>query len=373
MRSAYDRPTEISLLQQPAGLPAEAMGSTFPTPAPFRMAATIVGVGLFAAVLLGLSRDPRKEIAAVAAPSVERFAASSQTLVERDTRLLAATAAERLDAVLDPLFSDFHNRVPAFGEWAFGWRTGYRLLREGMLTAITLPFVKSPRLEQVNSAWDELIATKFDELVLHPAGGIPALRSAHERWLADMRPTVDAVIADTVRTVALLHGQTPPLQLGEESGEASPTEEVPILSEISTATGPIKARTARPLLARLTIRPPVAAAVTAAGEAIGNQGETLLGGASTLAATIVAFLSIDYMLSQTDASIHRAGLEAEVHRVLENQHQSLRSTWLAEEQAKIDTRLARVRPLLNAGDANPLPNSVPVHVAPETDPLVPGQ
>ena|GEM_PF-3060517 len=360
-------------LQQFADSPTE-VGRTFLTSALFRLLATIASVGLFTVMLLGLSREPRKEVAALPIITAEQFTASTQAMVNRDTHLLAATAAERLDAVLDPLFADFHSRVPDFGEWAFGWRTGYRLLREGMLTAITLPFVKSPRLERIDSAWDESIATKFDELVLRPAGGIPALRSAHERWLAEMRPTVDAVVTDTLHTVALLHGQMLSSPLAEESEESLPTtEEVPIIDKVTTTTGPIKARAARPLLARLAIRPPVAAAVTAAGEAIGNQGETLLGSASTLGAIVVTFLSIDYMLSQTDASIHRAGLEAEVNRVLEEEHQSLRKTWLAEEQVRIDARLARIRPLLAAGDANPLPNSVPVRVAPEMGLPVPGQ
>lgn len=271
---------------------------------------------------------------------------SSQSLIERDTRILATTAAKRLDAILDPLFADFHSRVTLFGEWAFGWRTGYRLLRQGMLTAITLPFSESSELSKVNTVWDELIASKFNELVLEPSGGVAELRSMHDRWRANLRPIVEYVLADTVRTVALLHGQAMPLLQDDADEGFTAEDEFPFVSEVTAAASPIKMRAARPLLSRITLRPPVAAAVTAAGEAIGNQTETLLGSVSNLAAVIVAFLSIDYMLSQTDAGIHRPNLELEVHRVLENEHKRLRKVWLAEQQAEVEARLTQIRPFL---------------------------
>jgi len=274
---------------------------------------------------------------------------SSQALIERDTRLLATTAAKRLDALLDPLFSDFHSRVTLFGEWAFGWRTGYRLLREGMLTAIALPFSDSPELARVNTAWDGLIAGKFNELVLEPSGGIAVLHNMHDHWRASLRPVVEHVIADTVRTVALLNGQVMPLLQDDDADGFIQAGEFPFVAEVTAVASPIKMRAARPLLSRITLRPPVAAAVTAAGEAIGNQTETLLGSVSNLAAVVIAFLSIDYMLSQTDAGIHRPNLESEVHRVLENEHQRLRKAWLAAQQAEVETRLAQIRPFLVRG------------------------
>lgn len=274
---------------------------------------------------------------------------SSQILIERDTRILATTAAKRLDALLDPLFSDFHNRVPLFGEWAFGWRTGYRMLREGMLTAIALPFSDTPELARINTVWDDLIAGKFNELVLEPSGGVAALRNLHDQWRSGLRPTVERVLADTVRTIALLNGQAMPLLQDDDPEGISPEEEFPFVAQVTAAASPIKVRAARPLLSRITLRPPVAAAVTAAGEAIGNQTETLLGSVSNLAAVIVAFLSIDYMLSQTDAGLYRPNLEAEIHRVLENQHQRLRSDWLAEQQNDVAARLAQIRPFLGNG------------------------
>jgi hypothetical protein len=319
-----------------------------------------------------LPLSSKKTPLALPPPVFAQVTTSSETLLERDTRILANTAAERLDTILEPLFADFHSRVPEFGEWAFGWRTGYKFLREGMLTAITLPFSQFHRMEKIDSVWNELIATKFNDLVLQPAGGIPALERAHEQWLKEMRPTVDKVMMDTLRTVTLLHGQALSSQIADEWEEDQPLPPEPsplLMANVSSAASTIKIRTARPLLARLTIRPPVAAAVTAAGEAIGNQTETLIGSVSNLGAVIVAFLSIDYMLSQTDAGLHRPGLEADIHRIIENEHQRMRKTWLAEQQTIIDTRLSRISPLLDTEKpraSGPLPSSVPAHGALET-------
>ncbi len=362
----------IPSAHQPAK-PLAPTDNTHPALPRPRLGTAMAGMGLLALLSLSLSHYPPKEVAAGTTPTPAQMTTPIQTLIERDRNLLAATAAERLDAAIDPLFADFHDRVPAFGEWAFAWRTGYRMLRDGMLTAITIPFSDPPRVEKIDSAWDELIAGKFDELVLHPAGGVPALRSAHERWLADMRPIVDAVLADTLRTVTLLHGETHALPPKE--AQATPlTEKVHILDNIPDTTDPVKVNAARPLLSRFLIRPHVATAVAAAGAAIGNQGETWLGWTSQLGATITSYLMIDFILSQTGAGIYRPGLEADVHHVLENEQQNLRKTWLAEEQERIDARLAQIRPLLNGeGTTTPPPNSVPANAAPGTAHPAPGQ
>jgi hypothetical protein len=171
----------------------------------------------------------------------------------------------------------------------------------------------------------------------------------------------------------LLYGKTLPFRPAETPEENIPaTEPVSLRSEVSVAAGSIKMRAARPLLARLTIRPPVAAAVTAAGEAIGHQTETLLGSVSNLSVIIMTFLYFDYMFSQVDTGLHRPGLEAEIHKILNNEHQRLRAAWLTEEQTTIATRMAQIHPFLN-GEVNPPPSSVPTHVVPETAPLSQGQ
>ena len=358
-------------LPLPSANPLAFARRVLPTlPRPLTATITVL-LGAVSVMLFSFLRAPQQGVAAIPTKMVEQSLPSSQELIDRDSRLLAATAAERLDAVLDPLFMDFHDRVPTFGEWAFGWRTGYRFLRDGMLTAITLPFADPPRMGKINSAWDELIASKFDELVLHPAGGVPALRSAHERWLADMRPIVDAVAMDTLRTITLLHGQAQALP-PRESLPPTPTEKVHLLDELPAITDPVKYSAARPLLTRFLVRPHVASAVAAAGAAMGNEGTTLIGSATQLGATIFSFLTFDFMFNQINSAVYRSGLEEDVYRVLENEHQELRKTWLAEEQERIDARLAQTRLFLSAGDATLPPNSVPGHATPGTDRPAPG-
>jgi hypothetical protein len=124
-------------------------------------------------------------------------------------------------------------------------------------------------------------------------------------------------------------------------GEAS------LLSALGAITGPVKTQAVRPLLTRLTIRPPVAAAVTAAGEALGGVTDlamvTSVGG---MAATVAGFLSIDYLISRADAVVHQADLEQAVNDALDTQQEHLRRVWLATMQAEIDARTSRVAAML---------------------------
>lgn len=270
------------------------------------------------------------------------------TMLKRDADLLAGLAAERLDNTLNPLFSDYHQRLTEFTDWAFQWRTSYALLRRGAVTALTLPFSESPRLQQFGASWDDLIAARFDELVLRPSGGLAALHSAQDRWSTDIGSALEVLAQDSLRTIALLQGQEPPT-LAEAVPPLGNTAETDAALQrvFDNATSPIKTRMVRPLVTRLTIRPPVAAAVTAAGESLAGAGEmALLGSFTSLAVTIAGFLSIDYLLSWADAALSRQEFEAEMHHLLDIERENLRQAWLASMQQEIDGRLSQIRALI---------------------------
>jgi hypothetical protein len=88
----------------------------------------------------------------------------------------------------------------------------------------------------------------------------------------------------------------------------------------------------------------VAAAVTAAGEAIAGSGElALFGGITSVVVTVAGFLSVDYLLSRADAAASQQELTLELRRVLDVERENLRRMWLAEAKQDIDARLAQVR------------------------------
>ncbi len=333
----------------------------------------MLGVGIGVAILFGLSRYSHRT-ATASTPTLSPIVIESKTLIERDKALLMTTATERLDAFLDPLFSDFHDRVPAFSEWAFAWRTSYYLLRDEVIAVVALPFSHPFDPEKLLTTWDEYIASQFDQIVLQPSGGIPALRSAHERWVVDMRSITETVAVDTLRTVALLRAQTQTPPPREAAGIT--TEKIDILAKLSDTQGSssIKGSTLRPIMTRLVVRPHIATAVTAAGSAIGTQG-TAWGGGFQLVGTIASFFMVDYGINRITTALggSEAALSGEMYHLLDLEHQEMRSTWLAEAEAQIDARLAQIRPLLDTDRTTPLPNFAPVYTTPETPRPVLGQ
>lgn len=313
---------------------------------------TGAGVGILVVFLIGLLRGPGDS--ALAGNSVptkirEDLIMRSEALLKRDAQLVASKVAGRLDMILDPMFAAYHQRIPDFAAWAFRWRTSYSLLRRGVVTAITLPFADPPRLQRFGAAWDDLIATKFDELVLRPEGGAAALRSARHRWETEATAILNAMVTNTFLTAALLRGQDPsprtwrPLVPEEVAGN----EAMPLLAAISAASSLVKIHAVRPLLTRLTLRPPVAATVTAVGETLSGYGNiAFLGTVSGMLATVAGFLSIDYLISRAEAAIHQESLEKEIHRVLDSQYDKLRRTWLSAMQADINAQLHKAHDIL---------------------------
>lgn len=270
---------------------------------------------------------------------VQELVTRNRALLALDTQILINKAAGRLDGVLDPLFTIYHKRVPDFAAWAFQWRTSYTLLRRGVLTTLSLPFTDAPKLQHLGAAWDELIAEKFDELVLRPAGGDFSLRSARSRWEVEVSADTKAMITNVFLTVALLQGQDLALWAWQPiSIENTSTQQdaEALTKAIGAVTTPIKIHAVRPLLTRLTLRPPIAATVTVVGEFASSYGDFgFLGTITGFAATVAGFLSVDYLISRVDAAISQQDLELEIHRALDAEHERLRQDWLAQVEFNI--------------------------------------
>ena len=275
--------------------------------------------------------------------------ARSQSLLRRDVPLLRIKAAGHLDAILDPIFASYHRRIPDFAAWAFQWRTSYSFLRAGIITAITLPFLDPPRLQHFGEAWDDLITEKFDEIVLQPEGGEATLRGARNRWEIDVDTEFKNTITDTILVSALIRGHDlapwawQPIAVENLAAKDADS----LVDAIGAVSNPIKVHAIRPLLSRLILRPPVAAAVTVTGEAISNYGNFgFLGNIAGFTATIAGFMSVDYLISRIDAAVSQQDLEIALHHALDTEHDRLRHDWLVAMRLRIDGEVAAARNLL---------------------------
>lgn len=281
---------------------------------------------------------------------IQSLITRNQALLTLDAQMLSKKAAGRLDSILDPLFANYHSRIPDFATWAFQWRTSYAILRRGMLTALTLPLTDSPKLQYFGEAWDELIAEKFDELVLHPNGGDSTLRDVRNRWEKEVNTDIKSMINNVFLTTALLRGQDITLWVWQPitiKNTYINQDAQSLVAAIGAVTTPIKIHAVRPLLTRLTLRPPIAATVTVAGEFISGYGDFgFLGTITGFVATVAGFLSVDYLISRIDAAISQQDLEIEIHSALNAEYERLRRDWLSQAEANLKIQIEQANRII---------------------------
>ncbi|KOR29941.1 hypothetical protein TI04_07370 [Achromatium sp. WMS2] len=268
--------------------------------------------------------------------------ARSQKLLEQDTQLLFKKASGRLNTILDPIFVSYHRRIPDFATWAFQWRTSYNMLRRGVITAITLPLTDNPGLHNFGQAWDELIAEKFYELVLKPEGGEYSLREARNQWELEVYSDLKLTMTNAVFTAALLHGEDLALWSWQPTmvQDISNKDAAALAEAIGAVTNPIKIHAVRPILTRLTLRPPVAATMTLIGEGFSGYGDFgLFGSLTVFTATIAGFLSLDYLISRIDAAVSQQYLEVEIHQAVDAEYDRIRQSWLNNMEPQINAQM----------------------------------
>lgn len=317
----------------------------------WRTALVVLGVSIGVLGWAGMPAAPVPAASSASPPVLQPDA-----LIARDRRLLNDLAAGLLDVRLQPLFEAYHAGVPEFAAWAYRWRTSYTLLRQGVVELARRPFAGAEDERPVGEVWAELIAARFDELVVQPAGGVEALRELEARWLEELEPRMAAVLAETAQTYQLLQGDVarPP------DATVAPLAMVPVLplfEDLSATTDPVTRRVVRPLLARLTLRPSVAAGVSMVGERIGGNVSWLaeypmIGSVTGQFSTVGAFLGLDYLLNRADAALNEEALAADLHRVVDSAHAAMRAEWLEAARAGIEQRLAPLQAALS-GPAAP--------------------
>ncbi|CAK0778002.1 hypothetical protein CCP4SC76_6530002 [Gammaproteobacteria bacterium] len=257
-------------------------------------------------------------------------------------RLLEGIASAQLDAALDEPFRAFHARVPDFCEWAFQWRTSYRLIREGLLALVAWPFTRasSGLLAAPMSAWQAKISEQFDTLVVTPAGGDELLSLTYRRWRKELDQAVTSVVQETRQNLALMEGHplpaTPSPLVFREAYRALDFGN----ARESTLT-PIEMSLVRPLVTRLTLRPPIAVAVASASESLGASGNlSILTNPAGWTVTLISFLGIDYLLNRLDANLRQEVLTAQIHQDLDRVKEGVRIQWLKVAKEDIQHYLA---------------------------------
>jgi hypothetical protein len=276
----------------------------------------------------------------------EEFARQRQRQIESDSRQLRAYAERSLDEALDPIFARFEERVPAFGEWAFRWRTSYLLLREGARSSAlwALDSESKSFADTVRGDWDQFITSHFENIVLKPAGGQVLLREAYRRWWERLASATFEAASENILTISLYRGN-----LAGIDGSAAALPDDPSLNRDFRPMGPaaekLEMRMARPVAARLAVRPPVAAAAAAFGEAVSGVSGVIISGGS-MVVTIGTVLGVDYLLNRADEKLSRDDFEADIRSAISQAKADIRARWLNLAEAEIKRRMAPPRAML---------------------------
>ncbi|MEI6412960.1 MAG: hypothetical protein WCP34_01710 [Pseudomonadota bacterium] len=260
-------------------------------------------------------------------------------------RLLEGIASTQLDVALDEPFRALHNRVPEFCEWAFQWRTSYRLLRTGVFALVTWSFSDAPSsgfLMAPMTAWRDKIAEQFIALVITPAGGEELLTLTYRRWRREFNQMVTSVVIETRQNLALLEGRPPPA-----APSPLPFDELSQMEDFLTAReasiAPIEVRIVRPLVARLVLRPPIAVAVASVSESLGASGNlSIFTNPTGWAVTLVSFFGVDYLLNRLDATLRQETLATQINQGLDRVREGVRERWLKVAREDVQRYLAEI-------------------------------
>ncbi len=267
--------------------------------------------------------------------ALDALADDAATIRAMAARLLADAAAMRL--------APARERVPRFGDWAYGWVqsyvTSYRVLARG---AVGLADAMAGRGEVPDPARiaEEMAAPirhEFRVRVLAPAtedGGFAA-DLAHIGAVADAE-WARALAAATRSLRALPAGSGQPgvvLNLGVSAPPlaaalvaAVPDDPMAMTADEGADSGMVFMRSLRPMAARLgavAVRVSEAGSLVATGGAFGYALAGLPGTVVGLASGIGASWGIDWLFNKLDATLNRSAFEAQALEAIGNAERRL--------------------------------------------------
>ncbi len=285
----------------------------------------------------------------------EDLARDATAIRDMAARLLADAAAMRL--------APARERVPRFGDWAYGWVqsyvTSYRVLVRG---AVGLADAMAGRGEVPDPARiaEEMAAPIREEFrirVLAPAleeGGfgadlahIGALVDAEwARALAAATGTIRALPPGSGQPVTMLDLAAAARPLAPALLASAPADPMAVAAEEGADSGMVFMRSLRPMAARLgavAVRVSEAGSIIATGGAFGYALAGLPGTVVGLASGIGASWGIDWLFNKLDATLNRAAFEAQALEAIANAERRLAAEATHATATALQARLDALR------------------------------
>ncbi|HEV7457039.1 MAG TPA: hypothetical protein VGN96_09700 [Roseococcus sp.] len=302
-----------------------------------------------------------------------RLAEEAERLAAMAGRLMADAAAARL--------AEARERVPAFGDWAYGWVqsyvTSYQVLGR-MLRGLVAP---TPEADQ--AGWAERLVEEVSQPMREAFGARVLPPDLADGLLADLRHA--AGVLDLAWQAALRREAAMLAALEAAAAPGAPVAArldlraagqslVPDLAVPPAAVGALHPgdagvtllRTIRPMAARVgaaVLRASEAGSIVAAAGALGFAMGGASGVALGAAAGMGASWTLDWGLSRLDSALHRGEFEAQALRVLEAAEQGIAAGAQDLAAATLAARRVALRPPARGcetlGAAAPLGRAMP--------------
>ena len=321
----------------------------------------------------------------------DEFVAAQQRQIESDARAMSVARVSRLRAGLTPVFAEIVERTPDYSDWAFDWWTSWILLGktfrwtwEGLITGSPLDMP-----DRVQAQLIQDIEQQFAGRVVEPATLDTKIEAAITATRASLREEFSArcgkyqrALVEFVRREARQVERQDPAQgwIPDPSWEARAAGFEPLcktdgiadqpavraelsqMFELTGADSPINEvilRLARPFATKLIsfIVLPVVAAALLGGFLLPLFGllpnvlanvvtGILTGAAGALLIGFAASTSVDWVLSQTDAALNRAGFEVSVHKALTAAEDAFEARMLEAQQRAAERQLQTMADVL---------------------------
>jgi hypothetical protein len=330
---------------------------------------------MLAAVLLLAALPARAETIAIAPPGGQACRlhaapagthAAERAALDAEATVIAGLAARLLADAAAMRLGPARERVPGFGDWAYGWVqsyvTSYRILWRGASGVVHSVATEGevPLAAHIAEEMAEPIRAEFRARVLLPALGEDSFAAD----LAHVGAAVDAawgaaLAASAARIARLPQAAGPPthglnlaaaaLPMAPGLVAAAPADPMALLAEDGADGGTVFLRSMRPMAARLAavaVRLTEAGSVVAAGGAFGFALAGMPGTLVGIGTGIGASWAIDWLINRLDASLNRASFEAQAIEAIARAERRLAedsaaavATLVAQRSAAVGTEL----------------------------------
>ena len=321
----------------------------------------------------------------------DEFVAAQQRQIESDARAMSVARVSRLRAGLTPIFEEIDERIPAYADWAFDWWTSWILLGktfrwtwEGLITGSPFDMPDRVQAQLVREIEQQFAGRVIEPNVLgtNIEAAITAAQASLREEFSARCGKYQRALVEFVRREARQVERQDPAQgwVPDASWEARAAGFAPLckadsiadqpavrpelsqLFELTGADSPINEvilRLARPFATKLIsfIVLPVVVAALLGGFLLPLFGllpsvlanvvtGILTGAAGALLIGFAASTSVDWVLSQTDAALNRAGFEVSVHKALTAAEDAFEARMLEAQQRAAERQLQTMADVL---------------------------